>query len=93
MPEDINYRHDSKESRIEKLLAVTKELHHHTLGISSDPVAQFAVVFASLIHDVMHPGVPNGRFAIEKPDLAVKYRSRSMAEQRSGKLSLRRIIQ
>jgi hypothetical protein len=85
MPDEINYRLNSKESTIEKLLAVTKELHSHTFGISSDPVAQFAVVFASLIHDVMHPGVPNGRFGIEEPDLAKKYRNQSSAEQCSSK--------
>ena len=85
MPDEINYRLNSKESTIEKLLAVTKELHLHTFGISSDPVAQFAVVFASLIHDVMHPGVPNGRFGIEEPDIAKKYRSQSLAEQCSSK--------
>jgi hypothetical protein len=86
MSDEIDYRRDSKESKIEKLLAVTKELHYHTLGISSDPVAQFAVVFASLIHDVMHPGVPNVRFATEEPDTAKKYRHQSIAEQRSSKL-------
>ena len=30
----------------------TEDLHHYTYGISSDPLTQFAVVFAALIHDV-----------------------------------------
>jgi Adenylate and Guanylate cyclase catalytic domain len=30
----------------------TADLHHFTYGISSDPLTQFAVVFAALIHDV-----------------------------------------
>jgi Adenylate and Guanylate cyclase catalytic domain len=30
----------------------TADLHHYTYGISSDPLTQFAVVFAALIHDV-----------------------------------------
>jgi 3'5'-cyclic nucleotide phosphodiesterase len=85
LPEEIDYRRSSKESTVEKLLAVTKQLHNHTLGISSDPVAQFAIVFASLIHDVKHPGVPNAQFAAEEPDLAIKYRHTSIAEQRSSK--------
>ena len=33
------------------------ELHDSTFGITSDPMMQFAVVFAALIHDVDHSGV------------------------------------
>ncbi len=29
--------------------------HDHTYGITSDPLTQFACVFAALIHDVEHP--------------------------------------
>lgn len=83
MPEDVNYRRNSKEKIIEKVLAVAKDLHQATLGISSDPVAQFAVVFSALIHDVDHPGVPNGILAQEEPETAKKYRNQSIAEQRS----------
>jgi hypothetical protein len=48
---------------IEMLLLDDKETirlagsHDHTYGITSDPLTQFAVVFAALIHDV-HTGVP-----------------------------------
>lgn len=83
MPEDVDYRRSSKEKVIEKVLAVAKDLHEHTLGISSDPVAQFAVVFSALIHDVDHRGVPNFILAKEEPDIATKYRNQSIAEQRS----------
>jgi hypothetical protein len=34
-------------------------LHDHTYGITSDPLTQFSVVMAVLIHDVDHRGVPN----------------------------------
>merc|ERR1711971_52761 len=37
------------------------QLHDHTYGITSDPLTQFACVFAALIHDVDHPGVPNAQ--------------------------------
>ena len=37
-----------------------------TFGIYHDKLAQFAVLFASLIHDVDHRGVPN--FCLEKED-------------------------
>lgn len=60
-----------------------KHLHEHTFGIATDPLCQFAVVFAALVHDVGHPGVPNARLAIEDPITADKYGNRSIAEQRS----------
>ena len=50
---------------------------------TSDPLIQFACAFSALIHDVQHPGVPNTRLAVEEPDLAERYRGRSVAEQRS----------
>ena len=60
-----------------------KHLHDHTFGIATDPLCQFAVVFAALVHDVGHPGVPNARLAIEEPATADRYENRSIAEQRS----------
>lgn len=83
MPDNIDYRRSAQENVVEKVLAVAKDLHQHTLAISSDPVAQFAVVFSALIHDVDHPGVPNGQLAVEEPEVATKYRNKSIAEQRS----------
>jgi hypothetical protein len=59
------------------------DLHKLTFGISSDPLAQFAVVFASLIHDVDHSGVPNSQLVRENGKLATKYKARSITEQHS----------
>jgi len=42
-----------------------QDVHDHTFGIASDPLCQFAIVFSALIHDVGHPGCPNGRLAGE----------------------------
>eukprot|EP00523_Entomoneis_sp_CCMP467_P019712 CAMPEP_0168820572 /NCGR_PEP_ID=MMETSP0726-20121227/8918_1 /TAXON_ID=265536 /ORGANISM="Amphiprora sp., Strain CCMP467" /LENGTH=1298 /DNA_ID=CAMNT_0008873087 /DNA_START=52 /DNA_END=3948 /DNA_ORIENTATION=- len=67
----------------EKEALTSKELHDHTYGIGTDPITHFAVVFSSLIHDVGHPGVPNGRLAQEDPKLARKYVNKSIAEQHS----------
>jgi 3'5'-cyclic nucleotide phosphodiesterase len=58
-----------------------EELHDHTYGITADPLTQFAVVFAALIHDLDHPGVPNATLAQEKTRLARVYNNRSISEQ------------
>lgn len=60
-----------------------EKLHDHTYGITSDPLTQFAVVFASLIHDVDHRGVPNFLLIKEEPALATMYRKQAVAEQNS----------
>jgi hypothetical protein len=60
-----------------------QNLHDHTLGISSDPLAHFAVIFSALFHDVGHPGVPNSQLIRENSDLAMKYKNRCIIEQNS----------
>mmetsp|Transcript_8004 Transcript_8004/g.20080 ORF Transcript_8004/g.20080 Transcript_8004/m.20080 type:complete len:1233 (+) Transcript_8004:204-3902(+) len=67
--------------------AILSALHDHTYGITSDPLTQFACVFAALIHDVDHPGLPNTALFMEDPDLAMKYDSKSIAEQHSVNLA------
>jgi hypothetical protein len=42
-----------------------------------------AIIFSTLIHDVDHTGVSNGQRNKENPELAEKYRQRSVAEQNS----------
>lgn len=59
------------------------DLHEYTHGIGTEPMCQLAVIFSALIHDVGHKGVPNGRLAIEEPEVAAKYLNKSLAEQRS----------
>jgi hypothetical protein len=54
-----------------------------TNDITSDPLAQFAVVFAALIHDVDHPGVSNAQLIQENDEVAVRYRGKSPAENHS----------
>lgn len=58
-------------------------LHDHTYGITSDPLTQFSCVFAALIHDVEHQGVPNAQLVKEESPLADKYHDQSVAEQNS----------
>mmetsp|Transcript_26865 Transcript_26865/g.75436 ORF Transcript_26865/g.75436 Transcript_26865/m.75436 type:complete len:1451 (-) Transcript_26865:178-4530(-) len=51
--------------------------------IASDPFAHFAALFAALIHDVDHPGVPNGQLVREKEEMATLYSNKSVSEQNS----------
>jgi len=64
-----------------------KKLHDHTYGITSDPLTRFAVVFAALIHDVDHSGVPNAQLVKEKAPVAALYHDKSVAEQNSFDLA------
>jgi 3'5'-cyclic nucleotide phosphodiesterase len=57
-----------------------RELYDRTSGISQDPLAQFALVFAALFHDVDHPGVPNSQLIRMNSELAMKYKNRSVTE-------------
>jgi 3'5'-cyclic nucleotide phosphodiesterase len=78
---------DLSEEQMRQSKASTNFLHSHlkqlTYGIYSDPIAQFAIVFSALIHDVDHRGCSNVRLAVEEPTIATKYRSKSIAEQNS----------
>jgi len=60
-----------------------EELHNATFGISSDPLTHFAIVFAALVHDADHLGVPNAQLIKDKHELASKFHNRSIAEQNS----------
>lgn len=62
-------------------------LHDHTYGITSDPLTQFAVLLSALIHDLDHPGIPNGQLMKENPSLAARYQEKSVAEQNSVDLA------
>eukprot|EP00980_Cylindrotheca_fusiformis_P007512 scaffold1561_cov129-Cylindrotheca_fusiformis.AAC.4 len=58
------------------------DLAGHSYGITSDPLTQFAVVFSAVIHDVLHPGVPNTQLLKENDRWAQIYK-KSIAEQKS----------
>lgn len=47
--------------------------------LQSDPLAQFAVVFSALIHDVDHTGVPNAQLVLEKAQIATYYNNQRYA--------------
>lgn len=52
-------------------------------GLSSDPLAQFAAIFAAVVHDVEHPGVSNSQLVNEGSAFAQAYDFKSIAEQKS----------
>lgn len=68
----VNSEYDSEE-----------ELHNVTYGISSDPLTHFAIVFAALIHDVDHTGLPNAQLVKDKAPVALRFNKKSVAEQNS----------
>ena len=59
----------------------------------SDPLTQFAVVFAALLHDADHEGVPNTKLMKEQPDLAAFYQNKAIAEQRSVDVAFATLLQ
>jgi hypothetical protein len=59
------------------------ESNDRTYGITSDPLTQFACLFAALIHDVDHYGVPNVHLVRERDPLAQQFNGRSVLEQNS----------
>ena len=86
-PEDVDYRKDGTNNR-ERMESLASDLHHSTFGISSDPLTHFVVVFAALVHDVDHTGVPNAQLVKEEDPIAVRYGNKSVAEQNSVQLAL-----
>jgi hypothetical protein len=59
----------------------------HLYNFTADPLTLFACAFSALTHDVLHPGVPNGRLIEEDPEMAEHYKHKSVAEQRSFEVS------
>lgn len=55
----------------------------NTFGYRDDPLMQLVQLFAALIHDVEHKGIPNRQLVIENDELALQYNDQSIAEMRS----------
>jgi hypothetical protein len=71
----------------------------HTLGdgeytkdITHDPLTQFAVVYAALIHDVDHSGVSNEQLVKEGARIAGIYENKSVAENHSFNMSWQYLV-
>jgi 3'5'-cyclic nucleotide phosphodiesterase len=62
-------------------------------AILTDPLTQFAIVFAALIHDVDHQGVSNAQLIQEEHPTAIMYAGKSVAEQNSVDIAWRLLMQ
>ena len=64
-----------------------------TFGLRHDPVALLALLYAALIHDVEHQGIPNRQLAQEDDRLAVLYNDQSIAENWSIYVAFSELLQ
>jgi len=74
-PDSVDYNQDA--------IDIAHKVHDVTYGISSNPLMQFAIVFAAVIHDVDHTGLPNAELVRMQTPASVAYRGKSVAEQNS----------
>jgi hypothetical protein len=57
--------------------------------VYSDTFTKFSFVFAAIIHDVDHQGVPNATLVQENDPIALQYDGKSVAEKHSIKVAFR----
>lgn len=81
-PAGIDYQLDGV-SESDKHVAIARQIHEATYGLSSDPMMQFSVVFSALIHDLDHTGLTNQELSELQDPLVQQYRNQSVAEQNS----------
>ncbi|KAL3936731.1 MAG: hypothetical protein SGARI_002432, partial [Bacillariaceae sp.] len=60
---------------------IAKEVDKKTFGIGSDPLVQFSMILAALIHDVDHMGISNQQLIKESSPIASLYKNRCVSEQ------------
>ena len=65
----------------------------HSFGLRHDPTALLALVFACLIHDTEHQGIPNRQLAMEDDRLAILYNDQSIAENWSIYIAFSELLQ
>lgn len=83
MPSHLDVTNSSDDNADGVRGSFASTLHDHTYGITSDPLTQFSVAIAALIHDADHSGVPNTQLCVERPLLAAFFEGKSVAEQNS----------
>lgn len=91
-PDGIDYGQEYRTEQ-HRNVALGEEIHNCSLGISSDPWMQFAVVFAALVHDVDHTGVTNTQLIEEGNPIATTYKGQCIAEQHSIHVAWKLLMQ
>jgi hypothetical protein len=61
--------------------------------VYSDTFTKFSFVFAAIIHDVDHQGVPNATLVLENDPIAQQYDGKSVAEKHSIKVAFRTLYE
>jgi class 3 adenylate cyclase len=89
-PEGLEY--DTDELSDERGIAKARRIHEITYGMSSDPLMQFSIVYAALIHDVDHTGLTNKELIDMKAPLATAYDDKCVAEQNSVDLGWKMLM-
>jgi hypothetical protein len=79
-------------------LALNSEIHANEkskprmYGLRTDTLMHLLLIFASLVHDVEHRGIPNRQLAMEDDELAILYNDQSIAENRSLTIAFRELL-
>ena len=66
-------RRDERKCGLDMEIQKHCTIEHDLTGTIYDPWLHFAIVFATLIHDVDHKGVPNNQLMAESDPIAAKY--------------------
>jgi 3'5'-cyclic nucleotide phosphodiesterase len=82
-PEGVDQVTSRGKDKRQHQVAVARQIHDMTYGLSSDALMQFSVVFSALIHDVDHTGLSNQELVNMNAEVAEKYRKKCVAEQNS----------
>lgn len=89
----VSNNNESFHSRVDSFTSDSRRRHsldvsgvgemNLSFGIGEDPRILFAMVFAALIHDTGHTGVPNSILVEEEDEMAILHNDVSVAEQNS----------
>jgi 3'5'-cyclic nucleotide phosphodiesterase len=62
---------------------IKRRIHDFTYWINSNPLPILVITLSAIIHNIDHSGVSNMQLSQENPDMAGRYRHKSIAKQNS----------